>query len=141
MWGVAFERCAISNRASLPPEVRPAAVCIYERMSLNPAIHDIGVYAIDGKSVVIVFGYWSKDRHDKTGELAILRIPATGKFGYRGDYSRVTDNPVGAMSETLNEACDVDGGYIDEVTITGSDNDPYRWLVDMSPYTKERSPN
>ena len=135
--GVLLASCA-SLRTELPSSTRPAAVCIYNMLKSNPAILDVNVFVLSYGPVV---SYTFKDASGKlaTIDLSINKPGATGRWSYSGDFM-TRGNPLLDMLKEIGSKCHADGGYNDQVIITGPNSDPHRWRVDMSQYANPNTP-
>jgi hypothetical protein len=118
----------------LPTAAKPIVICLYKALRSKPEIVAVDVY-INKYGPVISYKF-----HDRSGDLiatdlSVNEPDGAGRASYSGDFM-TPENPLLGMEEEIRSKCRAHGNWTDQVIITGPDNDPYRWRVDMSRYEK-----
>jgi len=124
---------SIAQASELPANRKDAVVCLYKNLKAQTRITSVDVYVDAEKRVVIEYAFRDSNGDTATTDLFVSGPNSSGRFQFVGDFM-YPDNPLPDLVLPLGLKCHADGGYVDQVMITGPSDNPHKWLVDMSKY-------
>jgi len=110
-----------------------AVACIYRALKAKPNVISEKVFVDARQNVTIEYVFQDARGPRVETDINVSGPDGTGTVQYVGDFMKRGD-PLVDMTIELKANCRANGGWDDQVVITGPQTQPRTWRVDMSKY-------